>query len=250
MQSAPQQQHLGGFPPSSYGQPVIQHPPAYPDVPSFAAGVPQISNSGNSMMYGNSPPIIGQQPPQSSYINNPAQQHHQHSTSSFSQPGVGWQQQQLPPQQQRNTVGVMDLVGLADKAASVVQSLQTHPSPRVGTVASQPQISSSQLTYPQMMMQQQQPQQHQSYQESGYPQMMMNQPPHQKHHQPQKRRRTTAKMEDLPVTVQYAINVCVIVLSDDNCWNLPFCLTSLISLLRTCKRLVRLIGLWMKVFLG
>lgn len=220
-QGAPSSQYAPqpvSAPPSSYG-PASQYGPPQSLIPGAPMGSmgglpppPPPPGRNSHQMYGNNsiaPPM--QATPNQSYT-NPSQQQSQ-MQNHFSQQASGYMQQQTQPppmnsfqqqqpanQQQQMPAGLMDILGIADKAASAVQALQQNQhGVRPPMQQPQPNVYSSAAGRPQGGFQQ-------SYGGgSGMPYQNQNSygaPP------PNKKRRTTATMQELSMNVQYVIQVC------------------------------------------
>lgn len=198
-------QQMGGVPPSPYG-PSSQFTNSsvqstFNTVGMGSSAPPQGNLYGANNNPSVPPPIGGQQPPQSFVnpsINTSSIQNGFAQQSAVAQ--SGWQsaqQQNQPSGSAPNFQLPVDILGIADKAASAVQALQSQngnhisPPPMQQTMyPGVPQVSAiPQIQAPQ-----------------GY--SSVPQPPNfsqgQKHGS---RRRTIAQMHDLPVTVQYTIQV-------------------------------------------
>jgi Heterogeneous nuclear ribonucleoprotein Q acidic domain len=222
MQQQQQQQH-----------PNFGHQPVYPPNNNVQHGTPNNNITGmyqpQGNMMGQQQPHIGSQTPQQQ------QQHLPYPTQQ--QPAMMNQPSQFVTDPMGQSHGSIDILGLADKAASAIQALganklnhpigQGYPTPHMGVP---PQQQQQQPGYPPYMggipMMGQQPQigmQQQQQQQPNLPPHQTYPPPHQpfggpgslnrtdapmnQQQQQGARRRTTASFSELPVTVQYALQV-------------------------------------------
>jgi hypothetical protein len=214
-----------------YGQPQHIVPQQNPYGNSEHNGVPGLPplQGGSSNSYGmpskqQAPPYMNHQ--QQQQQQTPQQQSYSTSTSPYSPPAAQnrYSQPVGPPDRWGNQGGMppqspaaaVDILALADKASSAVQALQNQ--------------NKFQMPPHQMAQQQQPPQSPYGAPQQPYGQPQMNAPPpyqqpmnHQPYGQPpmqvppqnpnqggfggQKRRRTTATIAELPITVQYAVQV-------------------------------------------
>ncbi|CAJ1944377.1 unnamed protein product [Cylindrotheca closterium] len=165
-----------------------------------------------NQMYGNNNLAPPMQAPSNQSYTNPSQQLQNQYLPPMQQ-GGGYMQQQAPPmnnyqqplnqQQHQTPAGIMDILGIADKAASAVQALQQHGVP--------PQMH-QQLQQP-LNMYSSAPGQQQPFKQPGgfqapYGAPGMQQFQKQNPYGPppnKKSRRTTATMQELPMNVQYVI---------------------------------------------
>ena len=215
---------------NSYGGPSnsLAPPPGFAQLNNTGSGVPTTYNMGGA------PPVNQQQSPYGpSFVTNPPGGTHQ-PLSYPQQPaggvGGGWNSNQQQ--------GAIDILGLADKAASAIQAMgssnignmgfpnttvqqQHHPQQQHYPPSAQQQHPSSSYTpYSSGMGGQQPPpppsvqpnimQQQQQHQSQPYFQQQQQQPfaaPQGDPNSQSGRRRTTAKLNELPLTVQYAVQV-------------------------------------------
>lgn len=211
-------------PNQQYGQPqnlVSQENPYLNPQHVAGSGIPQMpGNTSNSYgMTANQqmPPYMNQLqqlPQQQSYSNSPYSPQPSAPANRFNEPGGPpnrWGNQgQNPPQ----SPGTVDIMALADKASSAVQALQNQnkfqmpPSQSVGyPPLSQPQnpMNPYQPNVPPQTYGQPQLGAPPSYPPMNQPYQPIPQQPDQAIGGQKMRRRTTANIAELPMTVQYAV---------------------------------------------
>lgn len=183
-------------------------------------GLPPMQGAPSANSYG----MPNQQPP--SYMNQQQQQPPQqqsYANSPFASPAAPVpnrysQQPGGPPDRWGNQSGMppasaVDILALADKASSAVQALQNQ-----NKFAMRPAPGALSMQQPSPSPYQGDPLQPYGQPAMSIPQSYpppMNQPYHPQHQAPpqdygagaQKRRRTTASIAELPITVQYAVQV-------------------------------------------
>lgn len=222
---------LGGQQPTNqqYGQPqnlvssqnIYGHPQHGSAV---GVGVHQMPGS-SSNSYGmpsnqQAPPFMNplqQLPQQQSYANSPYSPPSA-AQNRFSEPGGPpnrWANQgQNPPQ----SPAAVDILALADKASSAVQALQNQNKFQINPSIGYPPMSQPQNSLnpyqtsapPQPYGQPQMSAPPPSYQPMNQPYQQPPQPqPDQALAGSKMRRRTTATLNELPITVQYAVQVCL-----------------------------------------
>jgi hypothetical protein len=190
-------QVMGGPPiQQQYTQHVVQPPYG---APQGGMGVPQHMRQ---------PPVMGHQPAQS-YVNPSPSSYNTPAPNRFSQPPPqgpgGWQNQGMQNPQAHHAP--MDILGLADKAASAVQALQSQNQFQMPSRAPMGQPGGHAYPGPAAP-----PGQYQMSAPQGYPSTVpqQNYGQEQMQSQPQPtgtRRRTTASLAELPITVQYSVQV-------------------------------------------
>jgi hypothetical protein len=136
-----------------------------------------------------------QPPPSQSYVNASQPQNNR-----FSPPQRGGYQQQQPSlSNYQQAAPVVDILGIADMAASAVQALQNQHQravpPPMHQMQHQSMYSAPPVSRPQVVLPPQ-----------SYPPSAMASPTN--YNAPKKGRHATATMQELPIPVQYFIQVC------------------------------------------
>eukprot|EP00980_Cylindrotheca_fusiformis_P014818 scaffold4031_cov135-Cylindrotheca_fusiformis.AAC.5 len=216
------QQQPGGLPPSIYGPASQQQynngvvqPPQFSGGPQMGGNhPPPPPPTRNLQMYGNngnqnnnnSRALPFQSPPSQSYVKHAPPQNNRFSQPQQQgayQPQLQQQQQQQPYQQ--TAPPVIDILGIADMAASAVQQLQNqnslHPS---ALQSSQPPQQQSMYSAPPPMSH---PSLGFSSQQQSYPGAPTGMAPRNNNNNraPRKRNHNTATMQELPIQVQFLI---------------------------------------------